>query len=80
MAPEQLAGEVQLIDGRTDVYALGVVLYEMLTGRHPYQARTPTALREQILFRSPVPLRSVDASIPVELEQVCLRSPGETSR
>lgn len=74
MAPEQLAGEVQLIDGRTDVYALGVVLYEMVTGRHPYQARTPTALREQILFRSPVPLRSVDARIPAELEKVCLRA------
>lgn len=70
MAPEQVAGETQLIDRRTDIYALGVVLYEMLTGKLPYQARTPIALREQILFRSPARL---DSTIPEALEAVCLK-------
>jgi serine/threonine protein kinase len=73
MAPEQIAGEVQLIDGRTDVHALGVVLYELLTGQLPYRGRTPTAVREQILFRPPKPLRAVNQSIPKQLELVCLK-------
>ncbi len=73
MAPEQLAGEIQLIDHRVDVYALGVVFYELLTRSLPYQARTPTALREQILFRSPRPVRDMDRSVPPQLEQICLR-------
>jgi eukaryotic-like serine/threonine-protein kinase len=73
MAPEQIAGEVQLIDGRTDVHALGVVLYELLTGQLPYQGRTPTAVREQILLRQPKPLYDMDDSIPKHLEDVCLK-------
>lgn len=73
MAPEQVAGEVQLIDARTDLYSLGVVLYEALTGKLPYQARTPTALREQILFRSPVPVRSLVPGVPEAAEAVVAR-------
>jgi predicted Ser/Thr protein kinase len=73
MSPEAVAGESQLISGRSDIYSLGVVFYEMLTGRLPYQARTPGALREQVLFRLPVPPRSLNPSVPVELEAACLR-------
>ncbi len=73
MAPEQLAGENHLVDARTDVYALGVVLFELLTGQHPFTATTPLAMREQILFRQPTPLRKVDSSIPSELDAICLK-------
>jgi len=73
MAPEQLIGEAQLLGNATDIYALGVVLYELLTGRLPFQGRTPTALREQTLFRQPVHPRSLNNAIPEEVEAVCLR-------
>jgi serine/threonine protein kinase len=70
MSPEQVAGETQLIDRRTDIYALGVVLYELLTDTLPYQARTPIALREQILFRPPA---RFDDNVPEAVAAACLR-------
>lgn len=71
MAPEQIAQETQLLDGRCDVHALGVLLFELLTGRSPFEARTPEALREQILFRQPTLLRVADSSLPQALEVIC---------
>ncbi len=74
MSPEQVAGESQLLDGRCDVHALGVLLFELLTGRSPFQARTQAALREQILFRQPTMLRAADSSLPKELESICSKA------
>jgi len=74
MSPEQVAGESQLLDGRCDVHALGVLLFELLTGRSPFQARTQAGLREQILFRPPLMLRAADSSLPKELEAICSKA------
>lgn len=73
MSPEQLAGESQLVDARTDIYALGVILFELLTGTHPFPSQTSLELREHILFGDPPSLRHLNSAIPIELERICLK-------
>ena len=58
MAPEQARGEVDRIDARTDVYALGTILYELLTGRTPYAGRRATEVLVQLIAAAPTPLRT----------------------
>ena len=71
MAPEQLRGE--LVDGRTDIYALGTVLYEMATGRRPFEASLPTALAADIQHEHPPPPGRINAELPPKLEDITLK-------
>ena len=73
MSPEQVRAEVHRLDGRADIWALGTILYEMLTGRRPFVATSREALAKEILERDPKPLRQIDRGIPVRLESTCLR-------
>ena len=76
MSPEQVEG-LNPIDPRADIYGLGVVLYELLTGRKPFAANNPVDLRSAILSQQPVPPRTINASIPVELDRICLKVLGK---
>jgi len=71
LAPEVVAGGPA--DSRADLYAMGAVLYELLTGRPPFASEDPMAVFSQILNAPVTPPRAIDTGIPVEVERVVLR-------
>ncbi len=73
MAPEQVRGETHRLDGRTDVWALGVILYLSLLGRQPFSGRDPSEIFDEILHRDPKPPRQLNDRVPRELERICLK-------
>jgi hypothetical protein len=72
MSPEQGLG--QKLDGRSDIYALGIILYEMVTGRVPYKAETPMAVVVKHINDSLPPPRQVNPNLPEALERVILKA------
>src|SRR6516165_8398258 len=74
MAPEQARGEPERIDFRTDVFGLGAVLYELLTGRPPYAGPDLAALLAQARAGQVVPPRQLNSQVPRGLERICLKA------
>jgi serine/threonine protein kinase/tetratricopeptide (TPR) repeat protein len=74
MSPEQAGGRGHRIDGRTDVYALGAVLYRMLCGRTPFDADDVSQLLRQVREDDPQPPRQLVPDLPAELERICLKA------
>ncbi|HXX17785.1 MAG TPA: serine/threonine-protein kinase [Candidatus Acidoferrum sp.] len=72
ISPEQVKGKRG--DGRSDIYALGVMLYEMLTGKAPFQGPNPFAIMNDRLLNNPVPPREIEPSISPELQEIIYRA------
>jgi serine/threonine protein kinase len=72
MSPEQVQGEA--LDSRTDLFSLGVVMYELLTCRRPFIGTTGADVKDAILHESPIPTRDLNPSIPIELVRIVDKS------
>jgi serine/threonine protein kinase len=73
MAPEQAAGKSQQLGPACDIYGLGAVLYELITGRPPFRAETPLDTVMQVMDRDPPPPRLLNSNIDHDLETICLK-------
>ncbi|KAA5540743.1 SUMF1/EgtB/PvdO family nonheme iron enzyme [Roseiconus nitratireducens] len=74
MSPEQARGEGHRVDGRSDIYNLGGVLYELLTGRKTVSATSKAEILEQVKLQEVKPPRQINDAVPRELERICLRA------
>ena len=73
MAPEQALGRANAFSHAVDIYALGAMLYEMLTGRPPFRAETAAETQRQLIAEEPVPPSRLNTNVPRDLETICLK-------
>jgi serine/threonine protein kinase/formylglycine-generating enzyme required for sulfatase activity len=73
-SPEQVRGEGHRVDGRSDIFSMGVLLYELLTGCRPFTGEERSELFDQILYRDPAPPKQLNPAIPVELARITMQA------
>ncbi len=74
MAPEQAQGEIDKVNERTDVYALGAALYILLTGEPPFKGKSAQAVIQKVIHEEPEPIRSLEPKVPAELAAICAKA------
>ena len=74
MSPEQASGQLDQVDHRTDIYGLGSILYEILTGQPPFSGTTVHEVLGKVRLKEPVPPRRYWPAVPLGLEAICLRA------